>query len=798
MPINSITALFTLQAFIFFLLLQMGEIVFAQNFSVTKLIVGTQQASAIRLPAEQHAKTWMAKTSAQVEIVQTPYGELFKRYINSLTAEQAEFDVILFPSNWMGDFHDYLEEIPKKLIEDESFDDIHPSYRERLMTWNNKWLAMTIDGDLYSGYYRTDLFNTPNFKQEFRQRYGYPLYPPETWVQYRDIAEFFSSQKDNQVKLYGTSTPFRKDGQQFWELFSRAASYTNPPDFYGAQFFDPQTMQAQINNPGWVKATREFVEMLQFSPPNSLQAGIIEARKSFVQGQTAMILDWGDTAQIAATSPDSKVKGKVGFFVLPGSTKVWDGKSWRWQNFDSPRKVPFLAFGGWVAGVPKNSKNKQAAWDYIKWLSNPSNSLQDVVSNGSGINPYRLSHFTHIDAWTKAFSRRTAAKYLDVIRNSLNSPNLSLDLRIPGAVRYTEALEDQLTGILLGHSDVQSALNKVAQKWETITDELGRQRQLKIYRLSMGLNSPLPNRHINTKKRSKDSHYTIGFSQATTIEPWRLLFNKEVRQEASKHPEINLIVRDGKDDTNKQIADMREFIDLKVDAILISPKVTDALTPMVNKAYQENIPVFVLDRDVGSKRYTQFIGGDNYKIGQAAGNYAVDLLGGKRKANGNIVEIWGGMQSSPAQQRHDGFFHMIMQEPGIKTISTPKDGDWKLDTAYNIMTEYLDKYPSINLVYAHNDPMAYGAYLAAKDRGRENEMYFLGIDGLPGEGVKWVNEGILDATFTYPPPGNEAIVEALRYLNGKPIPKIKLLESKTIDKRNAEKILNKNGFKCCM
>ena len=165
--------------------------------------------------------------------------------------------------------------------------------------------------------------------------------------------------------------------------------------------------------------------------------------------------------------------------------------------------------------------------------------------------------------------------------------------------------------------------------------------------------------------------YVIGFSQATTTEPWRLLFNKELRAEAAKHPEIELIVQDGMDDTVKQIADMQAFIDLKVDVILISPKVAEALTPVVNKAFNQGIPVIVLDRDLVNNQYTQFIGGDNKKIGRTAGEYAVKLLGGRGKAKGNIVEIWGGMASTPAQDRHEGFSCGVSTRAGNQNTERP-------------------------------------------------------------------------------------------------------------------------------
>jgi len=762
------------------------------NFSGAHIRIGVQNVEAIGSPAVAHAATWEERTGGTAEVLKSDFGQLFVDYMASLKAAEPVYDVLLFPSAWAADFYPYLTELPGKLRDSEAFDDIHPIYRDRLMTWDGKWIAATVDGDLFNGYYRKDLFKDPKNRADFRIRYGYELFPPDTWRQYRDIAEFFNGRwQYDGSRVYGTAEAFARNGQQFWTLFSRASAYTNHPEHPGAQFFDPDTMRAQVNNPGWLQAVQEYKEILAFSPPDALNFGIVEARNAFLSGHTAMALDWGDTAQLAADPLYSRITGKVGYFVLPGTKQVWNGRLWQWSEMKSVHKAPFLAFGGWIAGVPKNSHNPEAAWDYIMWFSNPENSLRDVVTSGTGINPYRFTHFTNIDAWTQSLSRTAASEYLDVVRTSLDSQNVALDLRIPGFYRYTEALEDELTMILRGKATQKEAMDRVASAWNQITNELDRERQLAVYRAAMKLpkqrGGPKPG-----QPRRKD-RYVIGFSQATTTEPWRLLFNKELRAEAEKYPEIKLIVHDAKDSVSHQIADMDYLISAGVDAILISPKVTEKLTPSVSKAFAAGIPVFVLDRDVANDRYTQYIGGDNCEIGRAAGRRAIELLGGAGNAMGNVVEIWGGMASTPANDRHDGFVEIIDREPGVRIISLPQDGDWKQDLAYEIMTEELDSHPRIDLVYAHNDPMAYGAYLAARDVNREANISFLGIDGIPAEGVKWVNEGILDATFLYRTPGEEGIRQARRFLQGNPVKKRLMLPTLTIDKTNAPEIIKQYG-----
>ena len=288
--------------------------------------------------------------------------------------------------------------------------------------------------------------------------------------------------------------------------------------------------------------------------------------------------------------------------------------------------------------------------------------------------------------------------------------------------------------------------------------------------------------------------YVFGFSQATILEPWRVQFNKDMQKEADKHPEIKLIITDGQDKTEKQVADTESLIQQGVDVLLISPKESAGLTGAVLKAIDAKIPVIVLDRNVNTDKITQFIGGDNVVIGQTAGDYAVKLLGGSGSAKGNIVELWGGMGTAPAQDRHKGFNEKVGKESGIKSLLQPIDCDWKQNKGYDTMTTALKQFDKIDLVYGHNDPIAYGAYLAAKDAGREKQIMFLGIDGLPDEGVTWICKGLLTATFLYATPGAEGVRQALKLVNGEKIEKKITLPTMAIDKTNCEQILKDNGL----
>ena len=274
--------------------------------------------------------------------------------------------------------------------------------------------------------------------------------------------------------------------------------------------------------------------------------------------------------------------------------------------------------------------------------------------------------------------------------------------------------------------------------------------------------------------------FTIGMSQCNLGEPWRVQMNLDIKNEAENHPEIRVTYKDAQNDSLKQRSQIEEYVNAGVDLIIVSPKEAAPLTPPVAAAYEKGIPVIVLDRRVLGDKYTCFIGADNNKIGKAAGQWIVENLAG----SGQIVELKGLMTSTPGQDRHSGF------RDGIKgnelEIIFEADMKWLEPEARKEMESALARFKKIDLVYAHNDPGAHGAYLAAKATGREEDIIFVGIDALPHEGQVYVRQGVLQASFEYPTGGREAIQTALKILNGGNVPKEITLRSRVFTKDNVD------------
>lgn len=277
--------------------------------------------------------------------------------------------------------------------------------------------------------------------------------------------------------------------------------------------------------------------------------------------------------------------------------------------------------------------------------------------------------------------------------------------------------------------------------------------------------------------------YTIGMSQCNLGEPWRLQMNADIKKAADAHPNLTVIFKDAQNDSLIQRSHVEELVSQGVDLIIISPREAAPLTKPVAEAYDQGVPVIVLDRAVLGEKYTCFIGADNKEIGRAAGEWIAKTLGGK----GKIVELKGLMTSIPGQDRHTGFLKGVDLEnnPGLEIVFDA-DMQWLEPNARREMESALSRFDEIDLVYAHNDPGAHGAYLATRAAGREKDIQFVGIDALQHEGLMYVRQGVLDVTFEYPTGGAEAIDIALKILKGESVDKNIVLGTRVYTKDNVE------------
>ena len=276
--------------------------------------------------------------------------------------------------------------------------------------------------------------------------------------------------------------------------------------------------------------------------------------------------------------------------------------------------------------------------------------------------------------------------------------------------------------------------------------------------------------------------YVIGVSQCSE-DIWRDKLNDELKMGEYLNDSIIVKLASSNDDNVLQNKQVNQFVDEGVDLLIISPNQMSAISKAVERAYDKGIPVILYDRMSNTDKYTAFIGCDNYKIGNSMGKYIAQQLQGK----GRVVEIRGLEGSSPALERHRGFMDALKSYPDIQVVASA-GGDWKEESGIRAMKKILKKTQDFDYVFAHNDRLAWGAYVAAQQMGVKRNYKYTGVDGMAteGGGLELVRDGVFDASYLYPTKGDEVIALAMRILSHQPYKKDNYLSTSIITKANAD------------
>ncbi|MFY9152064.1 MAG: substrate-binding domain-containing protein, partial [Prolixibacteraceae bacterium] len=280
-----------------------------------------------------------------------------------------------------------------------------------------------------------------------------------------------------------------------------------------------------------------------------------------------------------------------------------------------------------------------------------------------------------------------------------------------------------------------------------------------------------------------DAKFKVGFSECTTADKWRQTQIRLMQIELAFYPDLELVIKDAKDNNETQIRQIQEFLTEGIDLLIVSPNESEPLTPIIEKVFKKGIPVILIDRLINSESFTAYIGGNNFQIGAEAGKYAAKLLNGK----GKIIEITGLDGSSPAVGRMNGFKSALQNYPEIELVKSIS-GDWNYSKAREVMLDIIKSGIQFDLVFAHNDVMAREVHAVYKESGRSNKCYFLGVDGLPGPdaGIEFVLNKDLDATFLYPTGSEQAIKIANEILHHEPYERQIISQTMVIDSTNAK------------
>ena len=276
--------------------------------------------------------------------------------------------------------------------------------------------------------------------------------------------------------------------------------------------------------------------------------------------------------------------------------------------------------------------------------------------------------------------------------------------------------------------------------------------------------------------------YVIGVSQCSE-DIWRDKLNDELKMGEYLNDSLIVKLASSNDDNVLQNKQINQFVDEGVDLLIVSPNQLSAISKAVERAYDKGIPVILYDRKTNSDKYTAFIGCDNYTIGKSMGTFIAQQLQGK----GRIVEISGLEGSSPALERHRGFMDAIKPYSGLQVVAS-EGGNWKEEGGIQAMKRILKQTQDFDYVFAHNDRLAWGAYVAARQMRVKRNYKYTGVDGMAteGGGLELVRDGIFEASYLYPTKGDEVIALAMKILKHKPYKRDNYLSTSIITQANAD------------
>ncbi len=442
----------------------------------------------------ERGKEFEAATGAKIVVNEVPFAEIFQKIQTDWTTGTNSIDVGVFAAGWGVelDAAGLLEDLDPYIAKDTKIDmaDIAPYFREFGQKIGGKTKLLMVDGDFQMVYYRKDILDKAG------------LQPPKTWTEYLDVASKIHNQDMNGdgTPDYGSCIFKKRNAQSYFAIQTMAASFVQTQGTAQGFHFDNATMKPIINNEAWKKAFELYKETGKYGPPEELNMDIGDTRGLFKAGRCGLIIEWGDPGPMSIEADAGAIKDKLYAIAAVGTTEVLDratGKLVPVTKENAPYSVdginyaPFAAFGGWAGAVNAKSdpKVKQAAYEFLSYMNQAAQSNVDVTIGWTGYNAYRLSQLSNVEPWVKAgFSKEAAENYLGAINTALNNPNMASDFKIPGANGYSSVVLDrELARYLAGEISVDEALTNIEAGWEEITEDFGRDNQVKAQALALGI-----------------------------------------------------------------------------------------------------------------------------------------------------------------------------------------------------------------------------------------------------------------------------------------------------------------------
>ena len=443
-------------------------------------------------------KPWEAYTGASIKWIDLAQADYNARLQQSIATKTVDFDIVEMGAPFEGDVcgRGLADEMPDWVKQAIDMEDYVGYLKAPVGTWDGKTYRVSIDGDCHNFNYRTDYFADQGMADAWKAAGNEGEWAvPKTWQQVQAVTKFLKGQTDplSSQSAYGYLDPLKGwGGFGFYFLESRATAYAKHPD-NAAWLFDPETMKPYVDNPAFVRAIQDVMDVLADQPADQINADPgTTGFQQFLAGTGSMLSWWGDIGAGAKTSDGSVVGDVTGFSILPGSDDVWNNETGKWDTLPSgPNFAPNMAYLGWgvyvMSTVSGDEKKRKAAWSAAAHLGGKDLALW-TAAYPSGFQCYRNSQ-SNIAEWTAAgYDEAFIESYLASQFDSYNHPNSAIEPRIPGIFQYYSVAEDELAKGYAGqYKSAQETADAIAAAWEKLTDQIGRDSQIALYKASLGM-----------------------------------------------------------------------------------------------------------------------------------------------------------------------------------------------------------------------------------------------------------------------------------------------------------------------
>lgn len=410
------------------------------------------------------AKQWEELTGVKMKLVEARYMDIPAKIMAEGVAKSGEYDIFnqfpyVVPDAAGAGVIMPLDAYAASGQPD--FSSIEPPLRAQ-QTYNGKLYFFLLDGEHLILVLRKDLLELPGAKEAFQARYGWEAGCPETMTQWEQLADFFHTRK-GQTRWGKT---FEQEIYGAMGYRSINFSYRHFPAYFGGLLFD-KDMQPRISTPQGLRAIQQFTSIVKYMPPDIQGWGTPQIYPFWASGQAFSVMSFPSIVGYGNANAESKIKGQQLSCLIPG-VQI-DGKV--------VRRSPQAAGTGYM--ISRYSKHPELAYYFLQWLTGPTKGDEAIAYPQGFWEPMRLSNLTN-----EAVLAKFGQQFVEVtLENTRYATSL---LMLPGNAEYFNVLDTHLALVMQGNLSPEEAAKKIEAGWNKVTDDVGRQEQIQLWRSGVG------------------------------------------------------------------------------------------------------------------------------------------------------------------------------------------------------------------------------------------------------------------------------------------------------------------------